>query len=71
MNNSFFLQQIQKTSNLKANLVSRHYKLNLMAASMRIKYENPKLKQFQVANQLSYSFFTLQSYRIVINMPSP
>ena len=31
MNNSFSLQQIQKTSNLDANLISRQYKLNLMA----------------------------------------
>ena len=27
----FSLQQTQKTSNLDANLLSRHYKLNLMA----------------------------------------
>ena len=31
MNNSFSLQQIQKTSNLDANLKSRHYKLYQMA----------------------------------------
>ena len=31
MNNSFSLQQIQKTSNFDANLLSRQYKLNLMA----------------------------------------
>ena len=31
MNNTFSLQQIQKTSNLDANLISRQYKLNLMA----------------------------------------
>ena len=40
MNNSFSLQQIQKTSNLDANLISRQYKLNLMADFMRLKYEN-------------------------------
>ena len=45
MNNSFSLQQIQKTSNLDANLISRQYKLNLMADFMRVKYENPKMKQ--------------------------
>ena len=32
MNISFPLQQIQKTSNLDANILSRQNKLNLMAA---------------------------------------
>ena len=31
MNNSFSLQQIQKTTKLDANLISRQNKLNLMA----------------------------------------
>ena len=55
MNNSFSLQQIQKTSNLDANLISRQYKLNLMAYFMRLKYENPKMKQSEIANQLNLS----------------
>ena len=42
MSNSFSLQQIQKTSNLDANLISRQYKLNLMADFMRLKSENLK-----------------------------
>ena len=71
MNNSFSLQQIQKTSNLDANLISRQYKLNLMADFMRVKYENPKMKQSQKANQLSLSSSTLQRYRNDINMLSP
>ena len=52
MNNSFPLQQISKTGNLESNLMSRQYKLNLMADFMRIKYENPKLKQSKIANRL-------------------
>ena len=71
MNNSFSLQQIQKTSNLDANLISRQYKLNLMADFMRVKYENPKMKQSQIANQLGLSSSTLQRYRNDINMLSP
>ena len=51
MKNSFSLQQIQKTSGLDANLMSRQYKLNLMADFLRVKYENPKMKQFEIANQ--------------------
>ena len=62
MNNSFSLQQIRKTSNLDANLISRQYKLNLMADFMRVKYENPKLKQPEIANQLSLSSGTVQRY---------
>ena len=68
MNNSFSLQQIQKTSNLDANLISRQYKLNLMADFMKVKYENPKMKQSEIANQLGMSSSTLQRYRNDINM---
>ena len=70
MNNIFSLQQIQKTSNLDANLISRQYKLNLMADFMKVKYENPKMKQSEIANQLGLSS-TLQRYRNDINMLSP
>ena len=52
MNNSFSLQQIQKTSGLDASLISRQYKLILLADFMRVKYENPKMKQSEIANQL-------------------
>ena len=71
MNNNFSLQQIQKTSNLDANLISRQYKLNLMADFMRVKYENPKMKQSDIANQLGLSSSTVQRYRNDINMLSP
>ena len=71
MNNSFSLQQIQKTSNLDANLISRQYKLTLMADFMRVKYENPKMKQSETANQLGMSSPTLQRYRNDINTLPP
>ena len=71
MNNSFSLQQIQKTSNLDANLISRQYKLNLMADFMKVKYENPRMKQSAIANQLGMSSSTVQRYRNDINMLSP
>ena len=70
MNNTFSLKHIQKTSNLGANLTSRLYILNLMAVFLRVKYENPKLKQSQIANRLGYSTSTLQRYRNDINMLS-
>ena len=63
MNNSFSLPKISKTGNLDSNLISRQYKLNLMADFMRMKNENPKLNQSQIANQLGYSTSTSQRYR--------
>ena len=71
MNNSFFLQQTQKTSGLDANLMSRQYKLNLMADFMRVKIENPKMKQSEIANQLGMSSSTLKKYSNDKNMLSP
>ena len=71
MNNTFSQQQIQKTSNFDANLISGQYKLNLMADFMRLKNENPKMKQSEIANQLSLSSSTIQKYRNDINMISP
>ena len=60
----------KKTSNLDTNLISRQYKLNLMADFMRMNYENPKLKQSEIANQLGHSSI-LQRYRNDIYMLSP
>ena len=42
-----------------------------MADFMRIKYENSKLKQSEIANHLGYYSSTLQRYRNDINMLSP
>ena len=67
MNNNFSLQQISRTSTLDANSLSRQFKLNLMAVFMRIKYENPKLKQSQIANKLGYPTSTLQRSRNDMN----
>ena len=71
MNNSFSLQQTSRTGNLDSNLKSRQYKLDLMSKFMCIKFENPKMKQFEIANKLGYSISTLQRYRNDINMLSP
>ena len=42
-----------------------------MADFMKVKNENPKLKQSQIADQLCLSTSTLQRYRNDINMLSP
>ena len=43
MNNSFSIQQISRTGNLDANLISRKYKLNFMSKFMQTKFDNPKV----------------------------
>ena len=67
MNSSFSLQQIKRTGNLDPNLISRQYELDLMSKFMCINFENPKMKQSEMANQLGYSTSTLQRYRNDIN----
>ena len=52
LNKSFTQQQISRTRNFDSKLISRQNELNLMADLMRIKYENPKMKQSETANQL-------------------
>ena len=42
-----------------------------MADFMRLKYENPKMRQSEIANQLGLSFSTIQRYRNDINILSP
>ena len=42
-----------------------------MAGFMKVKYENPKLRQSELANQLGLSSSTLQRYRNDIIMLSP
>ena len=71
MNNTFSRLQISKTGNLDSSLISRQNKLNLMADLMRMKYENPNLKQSEIANQLGYSSSTLQRNRNDIDMILP
>ena len=71
MNNSFSLQEISRTGNLDPNLKSRQYKLDLMSKFMYVKFENPKMKQSEIANQLRYSTSTLQRYKNDTNMLSP
>ena len=65
------LNEINKTANMDPNLLTRHYKLELMNDFMHIKYQNPKTKQSENANNLNMSCSTLQRYRNDINMLSP
>ena len=53
------------------NLLTRHYKLKLMNDFMHIKYQNPRMRQSEIANHLDMSTSTVQRYRNDINMLSP
>ena len=65
------LAEINKTANMDPNLLTRHYKLKLMNDFMDIKYQNPKMKQSEIANQLNMTTSTIQRQRNDINMLSP
>ena len=67
MNNSFSLQKISKAGIFDSNLISHQHELNLMAKFMQIKFENSKLKQSEIAEQLGYTSSTLQRYGNDIN----
>ena len=55
MNNTFSQQQLSQTSNVDSNLITRQYKLDLMARFMEIKSVNPILRQDQIAKELGCS----------------
>ena len=71
MYNTPSLNEINKTANMDPNLLTKHYKLKLMNDFMHIKYQNPRMKQSDIANHLNMSSSTLQRYRNDINMLSP
>ena len=71
MKNTPSLNEINKTSNMDPNLLTRHCKLKIMNDFMHIKYQNPKLRQSEIASQIGLSTSTLQRYRSDINMLSP
>ena len=71
MNNTPSLNEINKTANLDPNLITRHYRLKLMNDFMKIKYQNPKIRQPEIASQLNMSSSSIQRQRNDINMLSP
>ena len=71
MNNTPSLNDINKTANMNPNLITRHYKLKIMNDFLNIKYQNPKMKQSEIADQLKMSSSTLQRFRNDIKMQSP
>ena len=65
------LNEINKTSAMDPNMLTKYYKLKLMNDFMNIKYQNPKMTQLQISSQLNMSPSTLKRYRNDINMLSP
>ena len=50
--NTFFSQQISQTRILDSNLITRQYKLDMMARFMEIKAMNPRITQKEKAKNL-------------------
>ena len=71
MNNIPSLNEINKNSTMDPNMLTKYYKLKIMNDFMYMKYQNPKLKQSELANNLNMSCSTIQRYRNDINMLSP
>ena len=71
MNNTPSLNEINKTTSMDPNMITRHYNLKFMKEFMHIKYQNPKMKQSEIADHIKMSSSTLQRYRNNINMLSP
>ena len=71
MNNIPSLNEIYKNSAMDPNMLTKYYKLKIMNDFMYMKYQNPKLKQSELANNLNMSSSTIQRYRNDINMQSP
>ena len=65
------LNEINKTASMDPKMITRHYILKLMNDFMHIKYQNPKMKQSEIADHFKMSSSTLQRYRNDINMLSP
>ena len=53
------INEINKTANMKPNLITKHYILKILNVFMNIKYQNPKLKQSEIASQLDMSPSTI------------
>ena len=71
MNNTPSLNEINKFANMNPNLIIDFYKIKHMNDFMNLKYQNPKMKQSDIANQLGMSSSSIQRCRKDLNMQSP
>ena len=71
MNNTPSLNEINKTSAMDHNMLTKYYKLKLMNDFTNIKHQNPKMTQSEISSQLNMSSSTIKRYRNDMNMLSP
>ena len=71
MNKTPSLNEINKSSTMDPNMLTKYYRLKLMNDFMNIKYQNPKMTQSEISSQLDMSSSTIKRYRNDINMFSP
>ena len=71
MNNTFSLERIAKTGDLKVDLIKKQYRLEKMAKLIVINSTNPIIKQSEIAKELKKSSSLQPRYRREMNMLSP
>ena len=71
MNNTPSSSETNKIANMNPNLITKYYKIKNMNDFMNVKYQNPKLKQSEIASQLKMSTSSIQRQRNDLNMDSP
>ena len=67
----FSYDNMIKSKSIEPNDLIRTYKLDRCCDFMELKYNNPRLTQKQICNQLGFSDSTIKRYRNDINMDSP
>ena len=68
---NFNIDMALKSENLNSNSILRLHKQNMMSKYMEVKYNEPRLTQKQISNQLGYSYSTYKRYRDDISMDNP
>ena len=71
MNKTPSLSEINIVANMDPNLITKYYKIKNMNDFMNVKYQNPRLKQSEIASQLKISTSSIQRQRNDMNMNSP
>ena len=71
MNKRFSYDNLIKSRSIEPGDVIRTFKLDRCCDFMEIKYDNPKLTQKEICNQLGFSDRVIRRYRDDIKMDSP
>ena len=71
MNNRFSYDNMIKSKSIQPNDLIRTYKLDRCCDFMELKYNNPRMTQKEICNQLGFSDSTIKRYRDDIKMDSP